>query len=73
MRYYDPDQDDPVDGAAFTAEVLALLRDLTYRDSNDQEVRLSADGLAGLSGLLNMASLCMRDIAQQINENNPNS
>ncbi len=66
MRYYDPDRDNPVNGTYFTSELLAMLRDLTQRESSDEPIDLSPEGLVGLNGLLNMMQGCLRDISRQL-------
>ena len=71
MQYYDRERDNPFDGAIFTSDLLAFLHDITRREPNDRDVRLSLEGLAGLSELLNMMSQCMRDIARQVDDNLP--
>ena len=68
--YYDPGRDRLVNGIYFSAELLAFLRDVMDRESNDQHLELSPEGLAGLSGLLTMIQQCIHDISRQLHEGN---
>ena len=59
MQYYDPERDRPVEGLYFSAERLALIRALTYREPYTQDLVLSPEGLAGLCGLVTMIQQCV--------------
>ncbi len=66
MNLYDIDSDDPVDGTEMTKNLAAFLRDVTHRDPNENDLRISPEGLAGLSTLFDMMSKCLGDIAKQL-------
>ncbi len=73
MKYYNRGQDNPVDGTQFTAELVTFLRDVLHREANDHPLKLSPEGLAGLTGLLNMMQRCLREISDELQSETRNA
>lgn len=68
MQYYDPDRDNPVDGAYMTAQLLALLSDLMGTDTNAALPELTPEGWAGLRELISMMKGCMHNVSRQLHD-----
>ncbi len=68
MQYFDPERDNPIDGAHLTAQLLALLCDLMGTNHEDLP-ELTSEGWSGLRELITMMRQCMHDVARQLHNN----
>ncbi len=68
MPYYDPERDNPVDGAHLTARLLALLCDLMGANTHEHARELSSEGWTGLRELIAMMKQCMHDVSHQLHD-----
>lgn len=69
MRYYDPKRSGPVDGIRISSEIVAFLSEVT--SNQEQGIKLSPEGSAGLSLLLTMIHQCLADVVGQLRNDYP--